>query len=76
MAARTKWYIGFAGDKFMVFKSLSEPTRESHGNEYRFVIGPFVTKRGALWAEKYGQSNPHFNNVADAERFSKLPEFA
>jgi hypothetical protein len=39
---------------------------------FKYAIGPFVTKRAALWAEKYGLNNPHFQHVRDAERLSRL----
>lgn len=73
MGAQTQnpWYVGFKGGGLTPFHFGSTPTESSHGHLYPAVIGPFKTKRGALWAEKYGPGNPHFQTVADAEYFAK-----
>jgi len=70
---RKKWYIGMVYEtlKYHAFNSLPYPSRETMGNEYLYVVGPFKTKRAAKWAEKYAYDNPHFNTVEDAERISK-----
>jgi hypothetical protein len=68
---RKKWYVGHsknADDK--AFASSSDPTPESYPQFYA-VTGPFKTKRAAIWAEKYGKGNPHFQHVDDAERLAK-----
>ncbi len=76
---KMKWYIGIDNrsehpgqlGSYSAFKYPHTPTR----NEtpwFGAVIGPFRTKRAALWAEKYGRSNPHFQHVDDAERLAKL----
>jgi hypothetical protein len=67
-----KWYVGLEGSKFTAFRSELTPTDTKWGPVYRAVIGPFVTKRAALWAEKYGLNNHHFQHVKDAERLSRL----
>ena len=71
---RKQYYVGFRvqDHKLEIFNSANEPTSESHSDIYSAVIGPFRTKRAALWAEKYGRFNPHFQHVEDAERLSKL----
>jgi len=53
------------------FTSTSIPVREDN-LPYLAVVGPFKTKRGALWAVKYGKDNPHFATVNDAERLAKI----
>jgi len=65
-----KWYVGIAATTraYIAFRASDTPTEASG---YLAVIGPFKTKRGALWAEKYGRSNPHFQHVDDAERYAK-----
>jgi len=75
MKNNKKWYVGEkAYSKNVAFQSETTPTERSHGILYNAVIGPFVTKRGAMWAEKYGRGNPHFTCVADAERIAKSQE--
>ena len=74
MVKRWRWYIGLIGGKFQAFREKSTLTiKEKTWPPYPYtaIIGPFNTKRGALWAEKYGQGNPHFQCVMDAERMSK-----
>jgi len=72
---RQRWYIGCRHDfclgtyHYEAFRSPTEPTKESHP-QYLYVVGPFDTRRGALWAEKYGARNPHFRTVDDAEYFA------
>jgi hypothetical protein len=69
---KAKWYVGINftdGKKPVAFKSMAYPTA---GNSpgFRAVVGPFVTKRGAIWAAgQYG--NPHYTCVGDAERIAK-----
>ena len=78
MANKSRWYVGLmANGKRRAFQSTVVPTDSSvdkygelHSKWYGAVIGPFQTKRAALWAESQG-SNPHFQTVADAERISR-----
>ena len=58
------WFKGWH-----VFKSSTPPTPEAFA--YSSVIGPFRTKRAAIWATNNVGVNPHFSTVADAERISK-----
>ena len=67
-----KWYVGHNPKALTAFTADFEPTRETHGSIYSAVIGPFRTKRAALWAEQYGMGNPHFRHVEDAERHSRI----
>lgn len=57
--------------KYKAFRYVKTPTRANCGDLFVAVIGPFRTKRAALWAEAYGRNNPHFQHVEDAERLSK-----
>ncbi len=65
-----KWYVGMTPGKFESFQSYTTPTESTHGTRYQAAIGPFRTKRAALWTEQYGYNNPHFRHVNDAERIS------
>ena len=66
-----KWYIGMTPGKFKSFQSDTTPTESTHGIRYLAAIGPFRTKRAALWAEQYGYNNPHFRHVNDAEHIAR-----
>jgi hypothetical protein len=68
-----KWYIGLVKDKFEAFYLYNAITRAEKPffYPYKNIIGPFKTKRAALWAEKYGLKNPRFQQVDDAERLAK-----
>ena len=75
-----RWYVGIVrGDYrypsfrgcYEAFHSPTEPDHKATGWKYAAVIGPFETMRAALWAEKYGRNNPHFQHVRNAERISK-----
>ena len=69
---RTKPYVGVkAGNPWEVFLSAGEPTRETHGARFAAVIGPFKTKRAAVFMAKHGRNNPHLQTVADAERIAR-----
>lgn len=75
MPGASKWYVGYTVEKpsrFQAFKCSFLPTDITHGLIYFAVIGPFRTKRAALWAETYGLNNPHFQHVRDAERISAM----
>lgn len=70
MRVRKQWYNGIVeGNKRIAFQSASTPTAHSHGGQYLACIGPFRTKRAALWAVNQG-TNPHFRHVRDAERIA------
>ena len=90
MANRQQWYIGnvradsdyartqrggvSTGGRFEAFTARRTPTQTSHGHIYAAVVGPFKTKRAALWARTYGWLNPHFTHVRDAERLSQTAQ--
>ena len=66
----------FVGKKYdgmrEVFRYNGHPTERTHGHVYRYVIGPFRTKRGAEFMRDYCENNPHCQDVADAERLAKI----
>lgn len=70
---RKQWYIGLAngGRIRKTFTSDVTPTQATHGAEYAAVVGPFRTKRGAMFHAAVGAANPHVRNVADAERIAR-----
>jgi len=70
---RTRYYVGAAPSGAReVFRATATPTVASHGSQYRYVIGPFRTKRGAEYLARYGgHDNPHLTCVADAERYAR-----
>ena len=71
---QNRWYIGCRMDyctgdySYHAFTNATTPQKDDNG--FTYVVGPFDTRRGALWAEKYGKRNPHFGCVADAERIA------
>jgi hypothetical protein len=67
-----KWYLGLrAGAPRTIFQAERDPTHDTHGTVYDAVIGPFVTKRGAIFMRDYGAGNPHCRCVAEAERLAR-----
>ncbi len=64
-------YVGLGKGKREVFRAYPEPTRDTHGNQYFAVIGPFRTRKGAEFMARFGENNPHLQQVADAELLSK-----
>jgi hypothetical protein len=67
---KKQWYVGLVRNGLEAFRSELTPTETKYGMVYKCVVGPFKTRRAALWAEKYGYNNPHFQTVKDAERIS------
>lgn len=69
-----KQYVGITRTgQYVAFRTIDNPpTPQSTTFSYIAVIGPFKTRRAALWAERYGRGNPHFQTVADAERLALL----
>ena len=61
MSIRQRWYIGIKEEgQREAFRSAEVPTEATHGDLYAAVWGPFYTRRGARWAEKYTVGgNPH-----------------
>jgi len=64
-------YIGINRSDREIFRSLLQPTEQSHGSQYHACIGPFRTLRAALFMIRPGQrNNPHVQCVNDAERIA------
>ena len=62
---KNKIYVGCRhGKPWEIFHSPYMPTQKEYGSTYFAVIGPFRTKRGAL----YMCANPMCQSVQDAER--------
>jgi len=66
-------YVGCRVDNniYQVFRSSVKSTENTHSKEFKYVIGPFRTLRGAKIFAKYGKNNPHMSCVADAEALAK-----
>jgi len=69
---RRPYYIGLKDGKRYLFQSASIPTEQEYGRAYTAVVGPFVTKRGALFMLQHGVNNPHCQTVAQAEKLAKM----
>lgn len=70
--AKSKQYVGVNGTKYQRFASDVEPTRETHGDQYAAVIGPFRTVRGAQYMADHGCGNPHLQTVDNAELYAEF----
>ena len=71
--ARRRYYVGYRdGRAVAMFPSETTPTATEHGSQYAAVVGPFVTKRGALWA--FNNRGCHFGSIAESERAAKRDE--
>ncbi len=55
----------------ILFRSAQPPTKESHGQRFTSVIGPFKSKVGASYYARYGQGNPRLRNAEDVERLAR-----
>jgi hypothetical protein len=71
MNQRKRHWVGVSRQVREVFSAVGEPTQESHGHLYGYVIGPFRTHRGASFMVQYGFDNPHCQSVSQAERLAK-----
>jgi len=56
----------------ILFHAAQTPTKESHGQRFLAVIGPFKSKVGASYYARYGQGNPRIHTADDAERLARL----
>jgi len=54
-----------------IFSAKKNPTEETHGDKYLLCIGPFRTKRGATFMQRYGFNNPHCQTVEEAEKLGR-----
>lgn len=72
MSKRLRLYVGhIKSGLHEIFYCSHIPTERSHGNKYRYVIGPFRTLLAAEIMARHGENNPHLQHVADAELFAK-----
>lgn len=72
--ARTRIYVGCrvdAGKWSEIFRASETPTRDTHGDRYACVIGPFVSMAGARIMVAHGGNNPHIQSSTDADRMAK-----
>jgi hypothetical protein len=67
---KTRYYLGHGKGFKKVFSLDHVPTPKEFPDMFAFV-GPFITKRAALWAASQ-YNNPHYQHVRDAERLSKI----
>jgi hypothetical protein len=71
---KLRWYVGISPESYYkreAFSSRALPTQASHGDKYVVVIGPCITKRGALWLVEH--TFYHFSNdMKYVERMAKL----
>jgi hypothetical protein len=71
-----KWYVGFRGIRSVgksreAFRYADTPTAQSHP-QFFAVMGPFRTKRGALYQDAHGaHDNPHLQTVSETEYWAK-----
>jgi hypothetical protein len=73
---RYTWYVGVRREDGLrsairLPSDMGAPSERTHGRHYAAMIGPFKTKRGALWMATYGRNNPHVQHVDDAERLAR-----
>ena len=62
------YFIGCNQGKMELFKSKTVPTEETHGHLYKATIGPFKTKRGAIFM----LNNPGVASVSEAEKLGRI----
>lgn len=67
---RARFYVGYNYPLREVFKSVYDPT-EKMFPQYKAVVGPFRTKRSAMFMRDCGYNNPHCQTVSQAEKLSK-----
>ena len=63
-----RWYVGLWRGNGVAFRCERPPTENSHPR-YNAVIGPFVTKRGAVWCAKH--RNNQCLRVSEIEQAAK-----
>ncbi len=67
------YYLGRrAQGDLILFHSAQIPTKESHGQRFTAVIGPFKSRVGASYYARYGRDDPRIRNADDAERLARL----
>lgn len=74
----TNYYVGVrlgleeGTQERRMFTAPHEPTAQTHGHLYIYVIGPFRTKQAAALMAVFGGGNPHLQHVTDAERMARF----
>ncbi len=68
-----KFYLGYRNASTVreLIQCATFPTFETHGKTFAATVGPFKTKRGAIFMRDHGQGNPHCCTVAQAEKLGK-----
>ena len=54
----------------ILFHSAQPPTKESHGQRFTAVIGPFKSRVGASYYARYGQGDARLLTADDVERLA------
>lgn len=70
MPQRNRYYVGLRAGVRQLFKAPTLPTQRAFP-QYQAVIGPFRTKRAAIFMAEHGNNNPHLQTVNDAERIAR-----
>lgn len=70
--SRARWWVGYAispehGGPLLLIKSKITPTEQTHGAVFYSVMGPFVTRRAALFYVQHMHDNPHTCTVGALE---------
>lgn len=68
---KKRFYVGVSRKPRELFSANRTPTIDSHGHRFGAVIGPFRTKRGAMFMRDHGANNPHCRSVSEAERLAR-----
>lgn len=75
----TRAYVGRFVDpdptgakRLVVFHSDVEPTEETHGDRFKYVIGPFRSARAARFMVGCLQKRMHLITVEDCEYFTRV----
>lgn len=68
---RVRPYVGYSTrlGKLALFHSDVVPTEETHGDRFKFAIGPFDTEAGARLMIKCVENRLPSVTIADCERF-------
>lgn len=71
---KLKWYVGWVKGHpgaLSPFQSAKTPTQKDWPNFSR-GMGPFKTRRAAIWMATYGFANPHATSIKAVERLAKV----
>ena len=67
---RARYYLGFKHGTIQTFKAIGPVTEAEYGTRYLAVLGPFRTRRAALFCRRTWP-NVHVQTVQDAERIAR-----